>query len=90
MAFATSNVKVVSMGSVNGLVGDWTGLVGDTSASIVVGGARVYLANFYDQTVSTPTNSPFPVSVSTSGELSTVSVNYAEDVTNGRFCILFS
>ena len=89
MAFATSNVHKESAGSLNILVGDWTGSVGDSNGTVVVGGARVYSAWFYDQSSSTPSMMPFPHTVSTSGTLSTVSICYGENVTAGRFIITY-
>ena len=89
MAFATANVRKESAGSLNVLVGDWTGVVGDTAGTVTVGGARVYEAHFYDQSASTPVSVPFPVSMTVSGTLTTVTVNYSKTVNTGRFIIFY-
>lgn len=88
MAFTTSNVKTTVFGNLRVTVGDWTGSVGDSSGSIGVGGGRVYLSNFEAQGTDQPFNIDIPSSVSTSGNVTTVTVYYQQAVTTGRFLII--
>lgn len=91
MAFATSNVKLESIGSLWMMVGDFTANSGDADGTIVVGGARVYDANFIDGNDTTPTTIPLSVKVSTNTTtgLSTVTINVSAGVITGRFLIIY-
>lgn len=91
MAFATSNVKYSSDGDLNRLVGDFTSSRGDADGTIAVGGARVYLCHFYDQSDTTPGGNPLPISLSTNttSGITTVTVNCSNGVTAGRFYVSY-
>lgn len=91
MAFATSNVKYSSDGDLNRLIGDFTSSVGDADGTVSVGGARVYLAFFYDGTDTTATTQPLPIKISTNTTtgISTITVNVSNGVTAGRFYISY-
>ena len=85
-------VTVVSLsadGDLLRLVGDFTPNAGDADGTITVGGARVYLAHFYDQNDTTPTSLPFPVKISLSGALVTITINVSGGATAGRFYICY-
>ena len=88
MAFATSNVRQVSLGSLQGLVGDWTGSAGDDNGTIQVPGGRVWLVHVYNQDNQSQEDRPTPCYVSSS-DPQTVSVANRSDVTNGRFMIIY-
>lgn len=87
MAFATTNVRKSVFGDLKVTAGDWTGTVGDAPGTIGVEGGRVYHANFTIQDTDSPT-AYVPVSISTSGAVTTVSAYYHETVTTGRFLII--
>lgn len=91
MAFATSNVKLESIGSLWSFVGDFTSSVGDADGTVTVGGARVYQAVFYDQSDTTPTTQALPVKVveATTGSTSAITINVSNGVTKGRFLIVY-
>ena len=91
MAFATSNVKLESDGSLWALVGDFTANVGDADGAVVVGGARVYSSSFMDGSDTTPGAGMLPVSVSTNTSTgkSTITVNVSGGVTAGRFKVVY-
>lgn len=91
MAFATSNVKLESMGSLWVLVGDFTASVGDADGTVAVSGARVYDAKFFDGNDTTPTTIPLSVKVSTNSTsgLSTVTINVSAGASAGRFMIVY-
>lgn len=88
MAFATANVRRDVFGSLKVTAGDWSGSVGDVAGSIGVEGGRVYMAQFTVQDTDSPTDGVAGTSVSTSGNVTTVSVYYHENVTTGRFLII--
>lgn len=87
MAFATANVRTTAFGNLRATYGDWTGSVGDSAGSIGVGGGRVYLAEFNQESTGAQQND-VPVSVSTSGGVTTVTVYNQATVTAGRFLII--
>lgn len=91
MAFATSNVKLESSGSLWQFVGDCTASVGDADGTITVGGARIYQAFVYDQSDTTPTTQPLPVKITeaTTGSTSTITVNCSNGIVKGRFLIVY-
>ena len=91
MAFATSNVKLESTGSLWYFVGDCTSSVGDADGTITVGGARVYQAHVYDQSDTTATTQPVPVKITeaTTGSTSAITVNCSNGIIKGRFVIIF-
>lgn len=88
MAFTTSNVNGGPLGNRFKLEGDWTGSIGDAAGTVTVSGGRVYEAVFSQQTTTGPTTS-IPYSVSASGSQLTISVYNHEDVTAGRFSIIY-
>ena len=92
MAFAASNVKTISLGSVLGLAGDFTASKGDADGTVAVFGGRVYLCSFTDATGATPVNQSLPYGVTTNQttNISTVTVNCSGGATAGRFIIIYS
>jgi len=88
MAFATANVRTTVFGNLRVTYGDWTGSVGDAAGTIGVAGGRVYLAEFTSEGGETPYQIEVPVSVSTSGTVSTVTVYNQAAVGTGRFIIV--
>jgi hypothetical protein len=89
MAFATANVRRSVFGDMNITAGDWTASEGDAAGTIGVEGGRVYMANFTSQDSSGNIQiAPCRVSVSTSGNVTTVTVYHQETVTTGRFLII--
>ena len=92
MAFATTNVKVGTLGGpFKVYAGDWSGSAGDASGSITLGGGRVYQAHFENQDASpdSPKERPL-VDVSVSSGVITLTVHNHMDVTLGRFLIVFA
>lgn len=91
MAFATSNIKLESSGSLWNLVGDFTASAGDADGSLSINGARIYQAYFYDQSDATPSQAVLPVKITeaTSGTTSTITINVAGGVTRGRFIVVY-
>lgn len=88
MAFTTSNVRTSVFGNLRVTCGDWTGTVGDAAGTIGVAGGRVYLSEVTAQDSGQPYQIEIPVSVSTSGSVSTVTVYNQNTVTTGRFLII--
>lgn len=88
MAFATTNVRSTVFGNLRVTYGDWTGAVGDAAGTVGVSGGRVYLAEFTSEGAETPYQIAVPVSVSTSGSVSTVTVYNQGTVGTGRFMII--
>lgn len=88
MAFATQNVKTTVFGNLRVTYGDWTGSVGDSPGTVTVAGGRVYLSKFTDLDGGTPTMIEVPVSVSSSGAISTLTVSNQALVTTGQFIII--
>lgn len=91
MAFATTNLNYMPMGIRSCLQGDWTGNSGDATGTVTLSGGRVYSAEFFTQptTPGGPTASQVPVGVTTSGSQITVQVYNHEEVTAGRFQIIY-
>ena len=90
MAFATSNIKLESAGSLWNLTGNWTGGVGDASGTITVGG-RVTSLQFYNRDATSQEDRPTPASLSqdTSTGITTITVHNHADVTDGSFSVLY-
>lgn len=88
MAFATSNVQKTYFGNLNVTYGDWSGAAGDAAGTIGVEGGRVLLCNFSVQDTRSPGSWIVPVSPSTSGGVTTITVYYHDTVTTGRFIII--
>lgn len=91
MAFATTNLNYSPLGVRSKLEGDWTGLQGDASGTVSVSGGRIYEASFSVQSSTGPSqtgNVGFSVSGPSSG-LMTITVYNHEDVTAGRFHIIY-
>lgn len=91
MSFATANLNYSPLGTRSKLEGDWTGNQGDATGTVTVSGGRVYEAIFHTQpsTPGGPTANIVPVGVSTSGSQITVQVYNHEEVTAGRFTIVY-
>lgn len=87
MAFATSNVARISLGSTSGMVGTWTGTNGDASGT-VTGTGYCLVARFLPNTSTSPSN-PIQPRISNSSGTWTVTVPYQETVTAGTFQIEF-
>jgi hypothetical protein len=85
---ATANVKRSVFGDLRVTAGDWTHTAGAAAQTIGVEGGRVYLAEFSIQDTDSPTEGKVPVSVSTTGNVTTVSFYPSETVTTGRFLII--
>lgn len=88
MAFATTNVKTCSFGPLRVTYGNWTGAIGDAAGSLPVAGGQVYLAVFNDQDGGTPYQLMPPVPTSTSGSVTTLTVNNNATVTSGTFLVI--
>jgi hypothetical protein len=89
MSFATSNVQKSVFGDLKVTYGDWSGSAADTAGTFGVSGGRVYAAHFTSQDSSGVfIPAPVKVSVSTSGEVTTLTVYNTADVTTGRFLII--
>ena len=87
MAVATANVRRSVFGNLKVTAGDWTSSSGDAAGTIGVEGGRVYLAEFSIQDTDSPSEKPLH-SVSTSGNVTTVSWYPHDNVTTGRFLII--
>ena len=85
---ATANVKRSVFGDRNITAGDWTHTAGGAAQTIGVEGGRVYLAQFSIQDTDSPTEGYVPISVSTTGNITTVTFYPSETVTTGRFLII--
>lgn len=90
MAFAATNTKFHSAGSMTIFAGDWTSAYGDNTGTVTVGGARVYMAQFSAQDGVTGELVNVPWTASTSGALTTVTVYPHDAVSTGRFCIIYA
>lgn len=90
MAFATSNVKTNYLGSFNVTVGDWSGSAGDAPGTFPVKGGRVYFYNFGSDDGSGPQQVEVVCAASTSGAVTTLTVNNNMAVVAGRFFIVHS
>lgn len=90
MAFTTTNVQRTYFGNLKVTRGDWSGLQGDAAGSIGVEGGRVWLAQFNAQISSGPYQEEIPYSISTSGDVTTLTVYYTAPVTAGTFIIIHS
>ena len=89
MAFATANVKSVSLGGALKLtVGDWSGVAGDAPGSVQIGAGKVYQAQFLPDLAAGP--APVDVAVSPSGTagIVTLTVYNTATVTAGQFSII--
>lgn len=92
MAFATSNVIGGPIANRFFLQGDWTGNSGDAAGTIQVAGGRVWESEFYTQSTSPggPTASQVPIGISVNAPYVTLQVYNHEEVTAGRFFIVYS
>lgn len=92
MAFATTNVQKTYFGNLKVTYGDWSGAVADAAGSVVVEGGRVYIAWLSGQDSTGAYVAAFitPFSVTTSGNVSTVTFYNLDTVTQGRFMIIHS
>lgn len=90
MAFTISNQTPSSGSDLFWIVGAFTSIDGDTSGTISVGGTQIYLAQFTNYDADNGEIRFLPVSYSTSGNITTITVNLsASAVTNGRFIIAY-
>lgn len=88
MAFATSNVRVESLGHSWLTTGTWTGAVGDAAGTLTVPGQQVLSGKFDTNLSSGGPTAPVAWSFSASNGVSTVSVYYHQTVTDGKFAII--
>ena len=90
MAFATSNVRLGSVGDTFSLRGGWTGSSSDASGTLAVRGL-VFSAIFQNHDATSQEDRPTPCDVSYSGTtgLSTITVHNHADVSVGRFHVIF-
>lgn len=91
MAFASSNVKTASVGNLRVIVGDWTGVYGDASATaLTLKGGKVYLCHFENQDATSQEDRPTPCDVSVSNGAITITIHNHVDVTQGRFIVIYA
>lgn len=88
MAFTTSNVQKSYFGNLKVLVGDWSGTIGDAPGTIQVEGGRVYISEVTAEGAAQPYQIEIPVSTSTSGSVTTVTI-YNQNTTSGQFIIIY-
>lgn len=90
MAFATTNVQGGSaVGPLKFYCGDWSGLPGDASGTVTLGGGRCYMAEFRNGDSDNPKEVP-EVDISESSGTITLTVHNHMNVTNGRFLVIYS
>ena len=89
MAFATSNPLAGTAGPFKFYAGAWSGLPGDASGTVTLGGGEVWVCEFWNSDSDTPKEMPL-VDRSISGSTITLTVHNHQDVTNGRFFIIYS
>lgn len=91
MAFATSLVNAGSDGDMSVLRGKFTASVGDSDGSVVVGGALIGDARFWDGSKTTSSQSEYPwtMSTDTTTGKTTFTVNVSRGATNGRFRVVY-
>ena len=87
MAFATSNVASENFGTLRGMRGTWTGVIGDASGT-VTGNGYAMDAEFMPNTTTGPSNK-IQTRISNSSGTWIVTVPYQETVTAGTFVIRF-
>ena len=90
MAFATTNVRTVSFGSVKAAIGHWTGSEGDASGTLTLNGGDTLFINFVNEDATSQENKVVPYSVSTSDSVITITVYNHSAVTRGRFLVIFA
>lgn len=92
MAFSTSNVIGGPLGNRFKLEGDWSGNIGDAAGTLQLAGGRVYEANFETQATSPggPTANKVPVGIVVAAPYITLQIYNHEDVTAGRFTVVYS
>lgn len=88
MAFSTANIVTTPIASaLRVITGTWSGAAGDAAGSFTMGGALIGSMWFKNDANSNSTQI-FPYVTSTvSGNISTLSVNNVDNVTNGTFII---
>lgn len=89
MAFATASVRRENIGSLRCLVGNWTGNIGDANGSMTLKGGQVYLCIFHNQDDGRTEDKPTPTSISVSSGTITITIYNKQDVTNGRFILIY-
>lgn len=89
MAFATTNVQTATLaGGIKFYAGDWSGSAGDATGSVTLSGGRVYLVAFRSEDTAGPQEDP-DATASISAGVITLSVYNHQNVTNGRFLIVY-
>lgn len=90
MAFSATNVQTARFGNLKVTYGDWSCALGDTAGTVGVEGGRVYDAVFNTNTASgqIPPAGALNWSYTTSGDVSTVTVNNQIAATGGTFLII--
>lgn len=89
MPFATSSVRRENLGSIRCLVGNWTGNVGDANGSYSVKGGQVYLSNWHNQDSGQTEDKPTPNSISVTTGTITITIYNKQNVTEGRFILIY-
>lgn len=88
MAFTTSTVTSTPIGgNVRIITGLWSGSAGDAAGTFTFGGALIG-SLWFDNDANTQSNQIFPaVSNSVSGNITTLTVQNQDNITNGTFII---
>lgn len=91
MAFALSNVRSDTLGSIKVMAGDWSGAAGDADGSVTVAGGRIYDATFRDAGATTPVDILYCTNTNvTTGTTTTITVPNRETVSRGTFIIFYA
>lgn len=87
MAFATSNIRKGTVGDLKLTAGMWTGAIGDASGTLGVEGTQIYFVSFETNDLTGP-NQKVPITWSTTGAVTTLTVHNREGVTAGTFLVI--
>lgn len=91
MAFAVSNLRNDTLGSIKVLAGDWTGTAGDADGSLVIATSRVYDVAFRDAGATTPVDIIYATNTAvTTGTTTTLTIPNRETVTRGTFIVFYA
>lgn len=91
MAFATTNVQTATLATgIKFYAGDWSGAAVDAAGTVTLAGGRVYLSHFEDQDATGSPVELVPCSVSVSSGTITLTVNNKNNVTQGRFVVIYA
>lgn len=89
MAFSTTVRNTAYLGTARALIGDWSGVAGDTSGTIAISGGYPIMAVFQKFDTLDNTYEIIPrVEVSVSNGICTFTIENQDNVTTGRFFIL--